>query len=60
MSTCAHRCKPLVSMVLSCRLHGGSVANPLHTLADLVASFHHPNGTIAVDGFYECAHLLPL
>mmetsp|Transcript_19066 Transcript_19066/g.57602 ORF Transcript_19066/g.57602 Transcript_19066/m.57602 type:complete len:508 (-) Transcript_19066:681-2204(-) len=34
-------------------LHGGSVANPLHTLADLVASFHHPNGTIAVDGFYD-------
>lgn len=33
--------------------YGGSIANPIHTLTELVASFHHPNGTIAVEGFYD-------
>ncbi len=33
--------------------HGGSVANPLHAMARLVASFHHPDGRIAVEGFYD-------
>lgn len=33
--------------------HGGSVANPLHAMAQLVASLHHPDGRIAVDGFYD-------
>ena len=33
--------------------HGGSVANPLHAIAQLVASLHHPDGRIAVEGFYD-------
>jgi len=33
--------------------HGGSVANPLHALAELIASLHAPNGRVAVSGFYD-------
>jgi acetylornithine deacetylase/succinyl-diaminopimelate desuccinylase-like protein len=33
--------------------HGGGVANPLHAMAQLVASLHHPDGRIAIDGFYD-------
>jgi len=33
--------------------HGGSVANPLHALAQLIASLHEPNGRVAVAGFYD-------
>jgi len=33
--------------------HGGSVANPLHAMARLIASLHHPDGRIAVAGFYD-------
>jgi len=33
--------------------HGGSVANPLHAMAQLVASLHHADGRIAVEGFYD-------
>lgn len=33
--------------------HGGSVANPLHAMARLVASLHHPDGRVAVEGFYD-------
>jgi acetylornithine deacetylase/succinyl-diaminopimelate desuccinylase-like protein len=33
--------------------HGGSVANPLHALARLIASLHAPDGRIAVSGFYD-------
>ncbi len=33
--------------------HGGSVANPLHAMAQLVASLHEPNGRVAVAGFYD-------
>ena len=33
--------------------HGGGVANPLHAMAQLVASLHRPDGRIAVDGFYD-------
>jgi acetylornithine deacetylase/succinyl-diaminopimelate desuccinylase-like protein len=33
--------------------HGGSVANPLHALARLVASLHQPDGRVAVAGFYD-------
>jgi len=33
--------------------HGGSVANPLHAMAQLVASLHHPDGRVAVEGFYD-------
>ncbi|MBA2626425.1 MAG: dipeptidase [Gemmatimonadales bacterium] len=33
--------------------HGGSVANPLHAMASLIASLHQPDGRIAVAGFYD-------
>ena len=33
--------------------HGGSVANPLHAMARLIASLHEPNGRVAVPGFYD-------
>jgi acetylornithine deacetylase/succinyl-diaminopimelate desuccinylase-like protein len=33
--------------------HGGAVANPLHALAQLVASLHTPDGRVAVAGFYD-------
>lgn len=34
-------------------LFGGSVANPLHALAELIAGLHTPDGRVAVDGFYR-------
>ena len=33
--------------------HGGAVQNPNHALARIVASLHHPDGSIAVAGFYD-------
>ena len=33
--------------------HGGAVANPLHALAEIVASLHAPDGSVAVAGFYD-------
>jgi len=33
--------------------HGGAVANPLHAMAELLASLHTPDGKIAVKGFYS-------
>ena len=33
--------------------HGGSVANPLHAMARLIASLHSPDGRVAVAGFYD-------
>jgi acetylornithine deacetylase/succinyl-diaminopimelate desuccinylase-like protein len=33
--------------------HGGAVANPLHAMAELIASLHHDDGRVAVDGFYD-------
>jgi acetylornithine deacetylase/succinyl-diaminopimelate desuccinylase-like protein len=33
--------------------YGGTVANPLHALAEVVASLHDPGGTVAVAGFYD-------
>jgi acetylornithine deacetylase/succinyl-diaminopimelate desuccinylase-like protein len=33
--------------------HGGSVANPLHAMAELIASLHEPTGRVAVRGFYD-------
>ncbi|MFN8651568.1 MAG: dipeptidase [Gemmatimonadales bacterium] len=33
--------------------HGGSVPNPLHALARLIASLHDPDGRVAVTGFYD-------
>lgn len=32
--------------------HGGSVPNPLHAMARLIASLHQPDGRVAVAGFY--------
>ena len=33
--------------------HGGSVANPLHAMARLIASLHRADGRVAVMGFYD-------
>lgn len=33
--------------------HGGGVANPLHAMAELIASLHDSNGRVAVAGFYD-------
>ena len=33
--------------------HGGSVVNPLHAMARLIASLHQPDGRVAVPGFYD-------
>jgi acetylornithine deacetylase/succinyl-diaminopimelate desuccinylase-like protein len=33
--------------------HGGSVANPLHAMAELVAGLHDANGRVTVAGFYD-------
>lgn len=33
--------------------HGGSVPNPLHAIAQLIATLHHPDGRVAVAGFYN-------
>ncbi|MGH7668162.1 MAG: dipeptidase [Gemmatimonadaceae bacterium] len=33
--------------------HGGSVANPLHALAQVIAGLHEPDGRVAVAGFYD-------
>ena len=33
--------------------YGGTVANPLHALAGILASLHSPSGRVAVDGFYD-------
>ena len=39
--------------------HGGAVANPLHAIAELVASLHAPDGRVAVAGFYDDVVELP-
>ncbi len=33
--------------------HGGGVVNPLHALAQLIASLHDADGRVAVAGFYD-------
>src|SRR5258708_22249827 len=33
--------------------YGGTVANPLHVLADILASLHTTDGAVAVAGFYD-------
>lgn len=33
--------------------HGGSVANPLHAMAELIAGLHDANGRVTVAGFYD-------
>ena len=39
--------------------YGGSVANALHAMADLVASLHSPDGRVAIAGFYDDVVPLP-
>jgi len=39
--------------------YGGSIANALHAMAELVASLHRPDGSVAVDGFYDDVKALP-
>ncbi len=33
--------------------YGGTVANPIHALAELLAGLHTPDGRVAVPGFYD-------
>jgi acetylornithine deacetylase/succinyl-diaminopimelate desuccinylase-like protein len=33
--------------------YGGTVANPLHALSEILASLHDAGGTVTVDGFYD-------
>ncbi len=33
--------------------HGGAIQNPLHAIAELIASFHDATGRVAVAGFYD-------
>jgi acetylornithine deacetylase/succinyl-diaminopimelate desuccinylase-like protein len=33
--------------------YGGTVANPLHALSEILASLHDAGGTVAVPGFYD-------
>lgn len=40
--------------------HGGSVHNPLHAAAALVASLHDAQGRVTVPGFYDGVQDLPL
>jgi acetylornithine deacetylase/succinyl-diaminopimelate desuccinylase-like protein len=32
---------------------GGTVANPVHALSEILAGLHTPDGRVAVDGFYD-------
>jgi len=38
--------------------HGGSVANPLHAIARLIATLHDVSGRVAVAGFYDAVRQL--
>jgi acetylornithine deacetylase/succinyl-diaminopimelate desuccinylase-like protein len=38
--------------------YGGTVANPLHALAEILAGLHTSEGRVAVDGFYDGIPLL--
>jgi acetylornithine deacetylase/succinyl-diaminopimelate desuccinylase-like protein len=33
--------------------YGGTVANPLHALSEILAGLHRPDGAVAVNGFYD-------
>lgn len=39
-------------------IYGGGVQNPIHALADILASFHDEHGTIKVEGFYDSVRQL--
>lgn len=34
-------------------MYGGAIMNPIHALTDLCQSFHNPDGTINIPGFYD-------
>ena len=36
-------------------MKGGSVQNPIHALTSFISDLHAPDGSVAVEGFYECA-----
>jgi len=38
--------------------YGGTIANPLHALVQIVNSMHDPNGRITVEGFYDEVRVL--
>jgi acetylornithine deacetylase/succinyl-diaminopimelate desuccinylase-like protein len=40
-------------------LYGGAIANPINALARMVASLHHADGRVAIDGFYDEVRPLP-
>lgn len=42
-----------VNVDLHSGMKGGSVANPIHTLTELVAGLHDADGHITIDGFYD-------
>lgn len=39
-------------------VYGGAVANPINTLAKMIASMHDENGHITIPGFYDDVHEL--
>jgi acetylornithine deacetylase/succinyl-diaminopimelate desuccinylase-like protein len=40
-------------------LYGGAIVNPINALARMVASLHHPDGRVAIEGFYDEVRPLP-
>ncbi|MCE9618656.1 MAG: dipeptidase [Planctomycetes bacterium] len=40
-------------------LYGGSLSNPINALARMIASLHHDDGRIAIEGFYDLVKPLP-
>jgi acetylornithine deacetylase/succinyl-diaminopimelate desuccinylase-like protein len=40
-------------------MHGGAVLNPIEALARILASLRHPDGRIAVEGFYNAVAEVP-
>src|SRR5690606_4277834 len=39
--------------------HGGVVHNPVQALCEIVAALHNPDGSVAVDGFYDRVRPIP-
>jgi acetylornithine deacetylase/succinyl-diaminopimelate desuccinylase-like protein len=40
-------------------VHGGIVHNPAQVIAEMVSQLHHPDGRVAVPGFYDDVMILP-
>jgi len=40
-------------------MYGGAARNPLQVLAEIVASLRRPDGSVAIDGFYDDVRELP-